>query len=1192
MGDHVGEQLGNYRLLRLLGRGGFAEVYLGEHLYLQNRAAVKVLHTRLSEEEAARFVTEARTLARLSHPHIVRVLDFALHEGIPFLVMEYAPGGSLRTRHPAGTRLPLDTIVSYVSQVASALQYAHDQRLMHRDVKPENMLLDAHEQVLLADFGLALLTSTHPASTQAMDSALAGTAPYLAPEQVQGTPRAASDQYALGVVVYEWLSGQRPFRGTPIEVALQHVSAPPPAFHEQVPDLSPAVEEVVLRALAKEPEQRFPSVQDFATALQHAAHPTRHRSVAPAMPAASTVDTPSAVLVQQQAQAQTVTTPGAADAPPSEREQQDTSGDRSAAEPLWKVPATLTPLVGRAQDVAAISTLLSRPAMRLLTLLGVGGIGKTRLVIEVASHLRDRFAAGVCFVGLASIRDPSLLLSSIAHELGLQEGGEQPLLETVKTWLRDKQFFLLLDNFEQIVSAAPLLVDLLAACPGLVILVTSREVLRLSPEQLFPVPPLALPDLAKLPEQEELAQYAAVSLFVQRTRAIKPDFRLTQANGRVIAELCVRLDGLPLALELAAARIRLLPPQALLARLGHRLQVLTGGVQDAPTRQQTLRNTIQWSYDLLAAQEQRLFRCLSVFAGGCTLEAAEAVCGDGSDAAPDLGGSVLDGVVSLIDKSLLQQTEQEGEEPRLAMLETICEYGRECLEALGEAEGMQHTHAAYYLALAEETEQRVPGPERGSWIERLQREHENLRAALAWLMEHHEWEAALRLGGALLQFWWMRGYLSEGRVELARALAGSREGVAAPVRAKALFAAGTLAALQGDYAQAEALCRESLALFRELSDRRNSAHSLITLGHDALHQSDYAAARSLLEEAESLYREVEDKDGIALALVHLATMFLLQGEYDRAHTLLEEAVALSREGGDSWSIANALLILAIVRFCQGDLARARAPLEECLALARQEGYKEYIAYALWISGQVALLQGDQASARSLFEESLALFKEMGKRQYIAQALSGLAVVSLVQGDYAAARALLEESFALFKVGGNQWSIAGCLVVFAALAAAQGEWTRAARVSGAAEALCKAINGVLSPGERVMQQFTSAAARAQLGEDVFTAALAEGRTMTPEQALAAQGPVTMPTAAPAGPPSVPHAVHAPTYPAGLTAREVEVLRLVAQGLTDAQVAEQLIVSPRTINFHLTSIYSKLGVSSRAAATRYAVEQHLV
>jgi predicted ATPase len=574
MGDHVGEQLGNYHLLRLLGRGGFAEVYLGEHLYLQNRAAVKVMHARLSEEEAARFVTEARTLA---------------------------------------------------------------------------------------DFGLAL----------------------------------------------------------------QHVSAPPPSFHKQMPDLSPAVEEVVMRALVKEPELRFPCVQDFATALQHAAHPAGYRSAGPAD------------LVQQQAQVQAVMTPGAADGPPGEREQRDTSGDRRAVEPLWKVPAILTPLVGREQDVAAICTLLSRPEVRLLTLLGVGGIGKTRLIIQVASQLRERFADGVCFVGLASIRDPSLVISSIAHELGLLEGGAQPLVETVTTWLRDKQFLLLLDNFEQIVSAAPLVEDLLAACHRLVILVTSREVLRLSAEHLFPVPPLALPDLAQYTGQEELAQYAAVSLFLQRAQAIKPDFTLTRANGRALAELCVRLDGLPLALELAAARIRLLPPQALLTRLSQRFQVLTGGSRTLPERQQTLRNTIQWSYDLLNEQEQGLFRRLSVFAGGSTLEAAEAVCSAGSDAATGMGGWVLDGVTSLIDKSLLQQTVQEGEEPRLAMLETIREYGRECLESLEEAEVIQHAHAAYYLALAEETEPKMTGTGRGRLLEQLQREHENLRAALAWLMEHN-----------------------------------------------------------------------------------------------------------------------------------------------------------------------------------------------------------------------------------------------------------------------------------------------------------------------------------------------------------------------------------------------------------------------------------------------------------------------
>src|SRR6266699_892092 len=599
MTDRAGQQLGNYRLLRLLGRGGFADVYLGEHVYLNKPAALKVLHLRLDEQETEQFLHEARTLARLEHPHIVRVLDFAVQDGLPFLVMDYAVGGTLRTKHPAGTRVPFEHILAYVNQVASALQYAHDQRLMHCDIKPENMLLDAREHVLLAYFRLALLTPTHSGSTQAMDPAMAGTAPYLAPEQVQGQPRAASDQYALGVVVYEWLSGQRPFKGTPIEVALQHVSAVPPPLHEQLPE----VEQVVMRALAKEPDQRFLSVQDFATALQHAAHHSGYFSVPSAIPATS-----------------------ATTGPAIEREQKETPAARPAAEPFWKVPTILTPLIGREQDVAAVCTMLSRPEVRLLTLLGVGGIGKTRLSIQVANQLRVRFADGVCFVGLAPIRDLSLVISAIAHELGLQEGGAQSLVETVKAWLRDKQFLLLLDNFEQIVSAAPLLEDLLEACPRLIILVTSREVLRLSPEQLFPVPPLALPDLAQLTGQEELAQYAAVSLFLQRAQAIKPDFTLTEANGRVIAEICVRLDGLPLAIELAAARIRVLPPQVLLTRLSQRFQVLTGGSRTLPERQQTLHNTIQWSYDLLNEEEQRLFRCLSVFVGGCTLEAAEAAC--------------------------------------------------------------------------------------------------------------------------------------------------------------------------------------------------------------------------------------------------------------------------------------------------------------------------------------------------------------------------------------------------------------------------------------------------------------------------------------------------------------------------------------------------------------------------------------
>src|SRR5437764_1507257 len=641
------------------------------------------------------------------------------------------------------------------------------------------MLLGRNNVVLLSDFGIALM---YPSASSWQTQDTAGTVPYMSPEQLQAHPVPASDQYALGIVTYEWLCGERPFNGTLPEIAIKHSLAPPPSLRERVTTVSAAVEQVIAKALAKNPRQRFERIQDFAQALEEATKTASPHWTLPSK-------TPDAYYSN--------------------------------------LPAPLTPLIGREQEVLAVCALLQRQDVRLVTFTGTGGIGKTRLSLEVASELLRAFSDGVYFIPLASIVDPALVIPTIAHELGMTHRyaeRQQPVAEHMdylKTTLREKRCLLLLDNFEQVGSAAPYMGQLLAACPHVKMLVTSRAVLRLQGEHAFPVPPLALPEGTSPLPVKDLTQYAAIALFLQRAMAIKPDFDVTTANVQTIAMICRRLDGLPLAIELAAARIKLLPPQALLQRLIHPLNVLTGGRQNAPERQQTLRNTIAWSYHLLNAVEQQLFRRISVFVGSCSLEAIEALY----SSYPDRTMLVLDGVSSLIDKSLLRQIEQ-GDEPRIVMLETIREYALEMLDANGEELLSRHAHAVYYLTLAEESERELVGPQQVAWLERLEQEHDNLRVALDWALQQDEdtnetqrrMEIALRLAGALRRFWQMHGHLNEGQTFTEKALSAS-EGilVSAQARAKALIAAGTLASIQNDYDRTEAHCRESLLLFRDMA---------------------------------------------------------------------------------------------------------------------------------------------------------------------------------------------------------------------------------------------------------------------------------------------------------------------------------------------------------------------------------------
>jgi predicted ATPase/class 3 adenylate cyclase len=773
---------------------------------------------------------------------------------------------------------------------------------------------------------------------------------------------------------------------------------------------------------------------------------------------------------------------------------------KSLSRQLHNLPMQPTPLIGREQEVASVCGLLRRPEVRLVTLTGPAGVGKTRLGLQVAAELADQFADGVFLVALAPVNDPDLLVSALSQTLGVIEMGTQPPLTLLKGALKDKHLLLLLDNFEQVVEAALVVAELLAACPRLKVLVTSRVVLHVRAEREYAVPPLSIPNLKRLPELAALSQYEAVALFIERALAIKPDFQVTNANAPAVAGICARLDGLPLAIELAAARVKYFPPQALLARLEQGLAILSGGARDLPVRQQTLRGALAWSYDLLAPEEQALFRRFAVFVDGSTWQAAEQVC----TAAGTLGEDIVEGLVSLVDKSLLRQEEQAEGEARFRMLQVLREFGLEALSSMGETEATRKAHALYYLRLAEEAEPELAGPQQAVWLERLEREYDNLRAALEWSLERGEVEQgielALRLAAALRRFWEVRGHWSEGRNFLERALAGSK-GVAVRVQVKALKAAAHLAYVQSDIDRAEVLSEECLARCRELGDTAGIALSLRLLGLIAEWRSNLVVASSRTEEALALFRELGDKEGIAWSLCALAEIVCQQGEYARAISLTEESLPLFRALGNIEGIAFSLGLLASVLFLsEGDPAKVHTLLEECLALCREVGHKDGTAWALGFLGEVFLKQGDAVKARSLLEESLVLSREIEYWNGTARLLSLLGSVEALEGDYAAARTLYEESLAIGRVVGDRLNTPFYLEGLANVVATQGDPARAARLWGSTEALRRAIGAPMPPVYRAAYEHAVAAARMALGEEAFTKAWDEGRAMPLKQVI--------------------------------------------------------------------------------------------
>jgi predicted ATPase/serine/threonine protein kinase/Tfp pilus assembly protein PilF len=971
----AGARLGHYRILGTLGAGGMGQVFRAEDLSLERQVAIKVLSGSAAGDRNAidRLLREAKLASALNHPGIVTVHSIEEADGTHFLVMELVEGETLRARVARGA-LGLADLVSVGVQVAEALEAAHGAGLIHRDVKSANILLTPHGRAKVADFGLAkslLGGDADAGNTTAValtaTGAVLGTASYMSPEQSRGEELdARSDIFSLGVVLYEAATGRLPFEGPTVLTVLHEIAlVEPPAPSRVRSGLPRALDHVILRAMAKNRDRRFPSAGDVARALRELGE-EGSGVLAPVIPAGGVATSDA--------------------------------GSRTPRVPN-NLPHSLTSFVGRRDEMEDVSRLLEQ--RRLVTLTGAGGCGKSRLAIQIARNVLESVPDGVWLAELASLADPGLLPQRIAGAAGIREEPDRPLIETLRSSFADRTILIVLDNCEHMIPAcASVAATLLEAAPGLRLLATSRESLGMDGEVVFRVPPLAVPDPSRGLARHELGRFESVRLFAERATAAKAAFALNDENAAAVAQICARLDGIPLAIELAAARIKVLPISQILRRLEDRFRLLTAG-GDALPHHQTLRATVDWSYDLLSERERTLFDRLSCFAGGVSLEAVESICtGEGMNAE-----GILDLLANLADKSLVLPETGVGDSARYHLLETLRAYGAERLDQAGDGEAVSERHALYFLHLAEQSEPALSGGAESEWLARLEEEHDNLRRAASWFLRSGDGASSLRLAGALWRFWRIHGHLGEGRRRLESSLGAPATEGARHARAKALLGAAALARSQSDYVAAARRLEEALPLARDTGNRETAAAVLLEIGNLADDRGERDRAKECYEECLAIRQEAGDRWGTSVVLHNLGVVAQARGEFEEARSYYTRSLEISRELGWKGGGATTLNALGSIELDMGNHEAARAHHHEALIIHRDLGDRWAVAYSLREQGRALIGLGECAAARSLLTESLATFRELGDRVAVVEAVESFATLAASEGRDAEALAL-------------------------------------------------------------------------------------------------------------------------------------------------------------------------------------------